>query len=357
MSKSNLGSISDSSSSSENDDEDEMEHSVLKGTHLQQIENECEETGPFTTQSAFNQENVDVLTTSQGLETVVSHEVLHTIVHVVQDSKVLKSGQDSSSKTTCDKAVDVIVEAVSAKRMRANSDLDKYREKMASGSRKEVEERETPEKWRNRLWPSKAITSFCRILLRCKPPASVPGERLVMTNKGVSQLGAHWQESELPRINVNFDSAPAHNAAFFLLVVEECRDSVTKMDDFETVSTPARTGTVDRKEQSAFNRGEGRYSSGTNGWFDCEITGVVAESEFGRPSTAAVDPRLGSVWVVSVAIIKPCSPDSVGKGWNGSTYSGGGSGSSGGARDLNQFPLPKDPDLSGGDLMVMHSSG
>eukprot|EP01040_Poterioochromonas_malhamensis_P014667 gene14667-16274_t len=29
---------------------------------------------------------------------------------------------------------------------------------------------ETPERWRNRLWPGKAIIAYCRIITRCRPP-------------------------------------------------------------------------------------------------------------------------------------------------------------------------------------------
>lgn len=33
-----------------------------------------------------------------------------------------------------------------------------------------IKKEETSEQWRNRLWPPKALTSFCRIITRCKPP-------------------------------------------------------------------------------------------------------------------------------------------------------------------------------------------
>jgi len=37
-----------------------------------------------------------------------------------------------------------------------------------------LKKEETTEQWRNRLWPPKALTSFCRIITRCKPPQLSP---------------------------------------------------------------------------------------------------------------------------------------------------------------------------------------
>lgn len=30
---------------------------------------------------------------------------------------------------------------------------------------------ETPDQWRSRLWPAKALTSYCRVMTRCQPPS------------------------------------------------------------------------------------------------------------------------------------------------------------------------------------------
>ena len=39
------------------------------------------------------------------------------------------------------------------------------------------------------------------------------------------QLKPHWQKSDLKKVVSRYDSLAAHNAAFFLLLVEESRES------------------------------------------------------------------------------------------------------------------------------------
>ena len=75
------------------------------------------------------------------------------------------------------------------------------RNKESSGSmigtgrnRSDSVSKETPERWRLRLWPSKAITAFCRIITRCKPPASTPGIRI-----GASAHSNHRDERHMPQ--------------------------------------------------------------------------------------------------------------------------------------------------------------
>ena len=194
--------------------------------------------------------------------------------------------------------------------------------------------KETPERWRMRLWPSKAITAFCRIITRCKPPASTPGTRIGSSTTGNThkmdkiELQAHWRTSELSKVPVVFDSAAQHSSVFFLLAVEECREAVAKAEDMESLGL-----------DNAVPKFHGGYYDGSrrNQWLDGEITGIIAESAFAALPKAC-DPRLGSVWVISVAI----TPRSFGSGGGKRGFHGSGS-------------LKENLDLAGGDLMVMHS--
>lgn len=222
-----------------------------------------------------------------------------------------------------------------------NSDLVPLREMVSSGSnnpsmarnRSDSITKETPERWRFRLWPSKAITSFCRTITRCQPPESSPGVRLGFNQNGgqhkrhtdQGDLKPHWRVNELTTVPTVFNSAVDHSSVFFLLAVEECREAVTKAED------PEHFGS----DTAGFNKRGGNDPK--NGWIDGEITAIIAESEFaGLPK--ACDPRLGSVWVIAAAISATA----------GETGIGAGSGQ-GGKSKFNSG------DLSGGDLMVLHS--
>jgi hypothetical protein len=82
-------------------------------------------------------------------------------------------------------------------------------------------------------------------------------------------------------------------------------------------------------------------SMGNNGWLDCEIMSIVGESEFGALPQAC-DTKLGSVWIVNVAIKTPeiqldetvASPSK---------------------KSTSSTNLAKETSLSGGDLVVLHS--
>lgn len=50
-----------------------------------------------------------------------------------------------------------------------------------------------------------------------------------------------------------------------------------------------------------------RFRVGMNGWVDGEVTAVLAESELSSLPKACEDPRLGSVWVLAVAVRHPTS--------------------------------------------------
>lgn len=210
-------------------------------------------------------------------------------------------------------------------RKRANSDL--FREKERTGYSKD-NDRETPEKWRNRLWPGKAIVAYCRIITRCMPPAGKPGKKLELRS---NSLAPHWRSSEIRKIENIFESPTAHSAAFFLLTVEESRAAVTVSDDVDT--------------KAMFDdRGNPTVEPvGKNGWLDCEILNIVAESEYGSLPQAC-DPRLGSVWVISVIIRTPnvsLNETVTNKPNSKQTPSSG---------------VSKEASLSGGDLMLLHSS-
>jgi hypothetical protein len=128
-----------------------------------------------------------------------------------------------------------------------------------------------------------------------------------------------------------FTNPADHSSVFFLLAVEECREAVTKADDtdsfvFESASRYTKSGQHD--------------SSGRNGWLEGEITAIIAESPSGALPKAC-DPRLGSVWVVAAAIT--------------STASSGGGKWAGQPGQRNQMVGKEGLDLSGGDLMVLHS--
>jgi hypothetical protein len=116
--------------------------------------------------------------------------------------------------------------------------------------------KETPERWRMRLWPSKAIISFCRIITRCKPPACTPGVRIGASNGSgyrneKVELQAHWRKTELAQVPTVFTDPADHSSVFFLLAVEECREAVTKTEDpdsfvFESASRLNKVGQHDR---------------------------------------------------------------------------------------------------------------
>lgn len=133
-------------------------------------------------------------------------------------------------------------------------------------------------------------------------------------------LAAHWQADELKKVGAFFESTMKHSQAFFLLAVEDCRESVMRADEFE---------------QDNIRGNDGNRLLAKNGWVDCEMTGVVNESE--SRGTAPKDPRLGSVWVVSAMLQGSVETDN-------NDYGGRG-----------VFQKNRHSGFTGGDLMVLHS--
>jgi len=144
-------------------------------------------------------------------------------------------------------------------------------------------------------------------------------------------LKPHWRMSELTKVPMTFDDAALHSSTFFLLTVEECREAVSHAEDPEAFAI----ADVDKKA----NPNRGGNASG-NGWMRGEITAIVAESA-GAPLPRACDPRLGSVWVIAAAISAPINSNN-----NANSAGKGGYGNKFGAIGC---------DVSGGDLMMLHS--
>jgi len=183
---------------------------------------------------------------------------------------------------------------------------------------------DTPDRWRMRLWPSKALISFCRTLTRCKPINCRPGMKLSNHGGGGGDdskvdLLAHWSSSDLLKVPVSFDNVLQHSSTFFLLLIEECRESVMKGDVYiEDHDTTLRYNS---------NINNNRLTNGglsSHGWMDGIIQTIISESEFST-LPKSLDPRLGSVWLISTSI-------------------------------TSSYKTISSTDLSGGDLVVMHSS-
>jgi hypothetical protein len=370
----------------------------------------------------------------------LSHNIGHNakVVETSQDRnddlllKPTRSSLDSGTAMTSIEQPEKEEEELIPLRNRANSDLQNYKsfaEKLASAnstssssttpnlifpstltsissssSSSSALERETPERWRNRLWPGKAIIAYVRIITRCKPPPDIrPNEKLSFNRDNV--LKAHWRENEMNKVGIYFDSVMAHSAAFFLLTVEESRAAVTNTDDYDPgfqvnpvleleKPSPATVSSVAVKAPSSASSGSvasaasvapmtsfvpipptsggarstvttlplppsssfnPNHEIGTNGWLDCEIMGIVGESEFGLLPQAC-DPRLGSVWIINVAIKTPnislneattlSSPSSKLKSISTSQIT----------TNNDRSSLQKDSSLSGGDLVILSSS-
>ena len=111
------------------------------------------------------------------------------------------------------------------------------------GSSSAVEEKESAERWRDRLWPSRALTSFCRSITRCNPPILKAGKNIFGGHHNKDgeknvKLVPHWNKTDLKQVINTYDTLAAHNAAFFLLLVEESRESsVQDSSEFEVRMT------------------------------------------------------------------------------------------------------------------------
>ena len=119
------------------------------------------------------------------------------------------------------------------------------------GSSSAVEEKESAERWRDRLWPSRALTSFCRSITRCNPPILKAGKNIFGGHHNKDgeknvKLVPHWNKTDLKQVINTYDTLAAHNAAFFLLLVEESRESSVqdssefevRITDYESHSLP-----------------------------------------------------------------------------------------------------------------------
>jgi hypothetical protein len=187
------------------------------------------------------------------------------------------------------------------------------------------DDKETFDRWRGRLWPSKAIISYVRVLTRCQPPITFIGEKICLGKnfiryygerlnklKGVSevtlqregnQLCPHWRPSDLPSVGTFFDSAQSHSSTFFLHVVEESRAALSsqydeaEVDDELSEHAKDADGTNALPQNDIFNK-----SKNGNGWLEGEIASIVEETPLGHLPDACHDSRLGSVWVVSLLI-------------------------------------------------------
>jgi hypothetical protein len=246
-------------------------------------------------------------------------------------------------------------------RRRANSDLLSFgnnNQTTASSSTSKLDDKETPERWRTRLWPGKAIVAYCRLLTRCTPPVGTPGEPLRLAKQ---QLGAHWKESELVKIGTHFESPFAHSAAFFLLTAEESRAAVMVEDDASPAVLRQSTGSGNGPEQATMMFDDRPSdvqlnSTDSHKWLDCEVLCVVAESEYGALPQAC-DPRLGSVWVVSVAIRTPnVSLNEAVSNRNSSTAAPLHANRPFASNDSSSSSkFSSELSISGGDLMLMNS--
>lgn len=129
-----------------------------------------------------------------------------------------------------------------------------------------------------------------------------------MIRRFVTELIPHWQNSELVHISTCFSSIAEHNSAFFLLAAEESRESLLDEHGID--------------EDGDQNNGR----QGNSSWRECEVTGIISESDYGGLPRASSDARVGSVWTVSLSIRQPLE----GEGATGQTA------------------------LIGGDLVILH---
>ena len=91
------------------------------------------------------------------------------------------------------------------------------------------EEADAVSRWKDRMWPTRAIVSFCRIVTRCRPPAVAPGKPVGNSRGGrggeALHLTPHWMRDDLATIPSSFASASLHCSILFLLAVEESREA------------------------------------------------------------------------------------------------------------------------------------
>lgn len=205
------------------------------------------------------------------------------------------------------------------------------------------------ERFKNRLWPPRALISFSRIITRCTPPPLSPGKPLLSS----VSLVPHWMNDDLTSIPVTFDSPLMHSAVYFPLTVEESREATLH-------SLGGGTGAGVRPER-------GGYSSphppawDTNGWLDAEVISVIQESDTAgtAPGSRSSESDLshGTVWTLRVVLTPFATKNPL---YRSSAPADG----LGGAKDRDSIHNPGNvPYVSpaeiftGGDLLVMYGDG
>jgi hypothetical protein len=145
------------------------------------------------------------------------------------------------------------------------------------------------DKWRNRLWPARALVSFARVITRCRPPAVTAGRPL-----GAVSLLSHWAGKDLKPVPGHFDNALAHSAAFFPLAVEEAREAAT-----HSLLQPSHAGGREENDDCS-----------TNGWYTGYVQSVLEESDTisssssGGTSSSRSDPKKGMVVTLRVRLFR-----------------------------------------------------
>ena len=298
--------ISDSSSSdSDGDDGISPRKPII-------VVDDCHQISEFKQDNNLNRYTGIAVDITSNDSSRSSCKLLSTSIVKSHSDKSLSSSNITTTTTTAFNAADTTVNK--------NKSIGQgHTMKMSSSI---ISTYDTPDRWRMRLWPSKALISFCRTLTRCKPINCRPGMKLSNYGGGGGDdskvdLLAHWSSSDLLKVPVSFDNVLQHSSTFFLLLIEECRESVMKGDVYtEDHDTTLRYN----------NNNNNRFTNGglsSHGWMDGIIQTIISESEFST-LPKSLDPRLGSVWLISTSI-------------------------------TSSYKTISSTELSGGDLVVMHS--
>ena len=177
----------------------------------------------------------------------------------------------------------------------------------------------------------------------------MPGQKIQIGDSNV-RLTPHWNAESFKGIQNQFDNLSAHNAAFFLLLVEESRES-SIIDYVQHYYDTGVSSSSNSSSSSSLQRGGGKHhqhhrpagsssssgSNSSNGWVTGEVLQVVSETavQSQMNQIQQSDPRLGSVWLVRLAL---------------SPYLQNQGGACGSSEDMSDICSP-------GDLVVLRSSG
>ena len=234
-------------------------------------------------------------------------------------------------------------------RMRAGSEAAPFKGLVSLRSKADAKpdnDVETLDRWRDRIWPQKAIYSFCRAITRCQPPKGlVPGAKLGLRDKHTQGSGCclspHWSPDALQKIPLTFDSTAAHAGAFFLHLIEESRESSTAQDGGDA----------------------GYVDAGGHGWCVGEVLSVLAETERGKLPHKG-DPRMGSIWVLRLRL---SAFEAARSGVGGELAAAAASGEQDSAVPSSSSPsfssssappaapTPAIPEIAGGDLLLLQN--